>query len=54
MRSGLEMMQQALKDYQQLSDTVSEDVCVTKRLLEHQTIKHVSMLVTMGQMLQDL
>ena len=42
-------MQQVLKMYHQSIDTVSEDVCVTKRLLEHQTIKHVSMLVTMSQ-----
>ena len=54
MTSALEMMQQALKEYQESTDTVSEDVCVRKRLLEHQTIKHMSMLVTMSQMLQDL
>ena len=54
MRSGLEMMQQVLKIYHQSTDIVSEDVCVTKRLLEYQTIKHVSMLVTMSQMLQDI
>ena len=47
-------MQQALKDYQESTDTVSEDICVSKRLLEHRTIKHVSMLVTMSQMLQDI
>ena len=54
MKSGLEMMQQALKEYQESPDTVSEDIGVSKRLLEHQTIKHVSMLVTMSQMLQDI
>ena len=48
------MMEQALKMYHQSTDTVSEDVCVSKQLLEYQTIKHVSMLVTMSQMLQDI
>ena len=54
MTFALEMMQQALKEYQESTDTVSEDICVSKRLLEHRTIKHVSMLVTMGQILQDI
>ena len=54
MRSGLEMMQHALKDYQQSIDMVSEDNGVTKRELEDRNIKHVSMLVTMSQMLQDI
>ena len=54
MTSALEMMQQALKEYQESTDTVSEDIGVSKRLLEHRTIKHVSMLVTMSQMLQDI
>ena len=53
MRCGLEMMQQALKDYQQSIDIVSEDNGVTKRELEDRNSKHVSMLVTMSQMLRD-
>ena len=53
MRSGLEMMQQALKDYQQSTDTVSKDDSVTKLILEKRNINHVSMLVTLSQMLQD-
>ena len=48
------MMQQALKMYQQSMDTVSEDVSVSKRLLEERNIQHVSMLVTMSQMFQDI
>ena len=51
MRSGLEMMQQALKDYQQSIDMVSEDNTITKCELED---RHVLMLVTMSQMLQDI
>ena len=54
MRSGLEMMRQALKMYQQSTDAVSEDVSVSKRMVEDINIKHVSMLVTMSQMLQDI
>ena len=54
MRSGLEMMRQALKMYQQSTDAVSEDVSVSKRMVEDRNIKHVSMLVTMSQMLQDI
>ena len=54
MRSGLEVMQQALKMYQQSTDAVSEDVSVSKRMVEDRNIKHVSMLVTMSQMLQDI
>ena len=53
MRSGLEMMQQSLKDYQQSIDRVSKDNAVTKRELEHLNTEHVLMLVTMSQMLQD-
>ena len=53
MRSGLEMMQQALKDYQQSTDLVSEDDSVTKPELEDVNSEHVLMLVTLSQMLQD-
>ena len=53
MRSGLEMMQQALKDYQQSTDMVNKDNAVTKREHEDRNTKHVLMLVTMSQMLQD-
>ena len=53
MKSGLEMMQQALKDYQQSIDMVSEDNAVTKCDLEDKNTEHVLMLVTMSQMLQD-
>ena len=48
------MMQHALREYQQSTDTVSEDVSVSKWMLEERNIKHVSMLVTMSQMLQDI
>ena len=48
------MMQQALKEYQQSIDTVSETDSVTKHILEDRITKHVSMLVTMSQMLQDI
>ena len=47
-------MQQALKEYQQSIDIVSETNSVTKRMLEDRITKHVSMLVTMSQMLQDI
>ena len=53
MRSGLEMMQQALKEYQSSTDTVSENDSVTKPELEDRNTKHVLMLVIMSQMLQD-
>ena len=53
MRSGLEMMQQALKDYQRSTDLVSEDDSVTKLKLEYVNREHVLMLVTLSQMLQD-
>ena len=53
MRSGLEMMQHALKEYQRSTDTVSENDSVTKPELEDRNTKHVLMLVTMSQMLQD-
>ena len=48
------MMQQALKMYQQSTETVSEDDPVSKRLLEERNIQHVSMLVTISQMFQDI
>ena len=53
MRSAFEMMQQALKDYQQSMDSVSKDDSVTKPELEYRNTEHVSMLVTMSQILQD-
>ena len=53
MTSGLEMMQQALKEYKQSIDTVSENDSVTKPKLERRTADYVSMLVIMSQMLQD-
>ena len=53
MRSGLELMQQALKEYQQSIDIVSETNSVTKRMLEDRNTKNVSMLVAISQMLQD-
>ena len=53
MRSGLEMMQHALKEYQRSTDTVSENNSVTKPELEDRNTKHVLMLVIMSQMLQD-
>ena len=46
-------MQQALKEYQQSTDTVSEDDSVTKPELEYRNTEHVLMLVTLSQMLQD-
>ena len=48
------MMRQALKMYQQSTDAVSEDVSVSKRMVEERNINHVPMLVTMSQMLQDI
>ena len=56
MRSGLEMIQQALNDYQQSTDTVSEGFQVEilrPRMAKDLTTNHVSMLVTMSQILQD-
>ena len=53
MTSALEMMQQALKDYQQLPDTVSEEDSVTIPELEDRISNYVSMLVAMSQMHQD-
>ena len=49
MRSGLEMMQQALKMYQH---SVSKNDSVTKPELEYRNATYVLMLVTMSQMLQ--
>ena len=46
-------MQQALKEYQQSRDTVSEDDSVTKLELAYRNTEHVLMLVTLSQMLQD-
>ena len=46
-------MQHALKECHQ-SDTVIEDVSISKQMLEERNIKHVSMIVSMGQMLQDI
>ena len=40
--------------YQQSTDAVSEDISVSKRMIEERNINHVSMLVTMSQMLQDI
>ena len=40
--------------HQQSTDTVSEDVSVSKWMVEERNINHVSMLVTMSQMLQDI
>ena len=45
------MMQRA---YKQSTDTISEDVSVSKWMVEERNIKHVSMLVTMSQMFQDI
>ena len=53
MRSGLEMMQQALKEYQQSTDTVSKNDSVSKPELEYRNAKYALMLVALGQMLQD-
>ena len=53
-RSALEMMQQALKEYQQSTDIVSKDNSVTKPELEYRNTEHVLMLVTLSQMLQDI
>ena len=53
MRSGLEMMQHALKEYQQSTDRVSKDDSVTKPELEYRNTEHLSMLVTISQMLED-
>ena len=53
MRFGLKEMQKALKDYQQSTDLVSKDDSVTKLELEDVNTKHVLMLVTLSQMLQD-
>ena len=50
MRSGLEMMQKAFKEYYQSIDTVSS---VLKSNLEHRTADYVSRLLTMSQMHQD-
>jgi len=52
-RSGLVMMQQALKEYQQSTNTNTKDDSVTKHDLEYRNTEHVSMLVAMSQMLQD-
>ena len=52
MRSGLEMMQQALKMYQHSIDTVSKNDSVTKPELEYRNATYALMLVTMSQMLQ--
>ena len=46
-------MQQALKEYQRSTDTVSENDSVTKPELDYRNTEHVLMLVTMSQMLQD-
>ena len=50
MRSGLEMMQQALKEYQQSIDSVSED----DYECEYRNAKHVLMLLSLSQMLQNI
>ena len=47
------MMQQALKEYQQSTDSVSKDDSVTKPELAYRNTEHVLMLVTLSQMLQD-
>ena len=53
MKSGLVMMQQALKEYQQSTNTNTKNDSVTKSDLEYRNTEHVSMLVAMSQMLQD-
>ena len=46
-------MQEALKEYQQPTDSVSKNNSVTKPELEYRNTEHVLMLVTLSQMLQD-
>ena len=47
------MMQHALKEYEQSTDSVSKNDSVTRPELEYRNTEHVSMLVTISQMLQD-
>ena len=52
-RCGLEMMQQALKIFQQSVDANGRDNFMTKCVLCNKNIAYVSMLVTVSQMLRD-
>ena len=47
------MMQHALKEYKQSTDSVSKNDSVTRPELEYRNTEHVSMLVTISQIVQD-